>query len=59
MIRNKIAKRWRPDRAESRAVLPLPILPGKIAKDKLWKYFLPVSRNVKAFSELSEAAERV
>ena len=52
MVRNKIARRWRPDWTESRAVLPLPILPGKIAKDRLWKYFLPVSRVVKAFSEL-------
>jgi heptosyltransferase III len=59
MVRNKIAKRWRPDWTESRAVLPLPILPGKIAKDRLWKYFLPVSRVVKAFLELQEAAERV
>jgi heptosyltransferase-3 len=58
MVRNKIAKRWRPDWTESRAVLPLPILPGKIAKDKLWKYFLPVSRVVKAFSELQDAAKK-
>ena len=59
MVRNKIAKRWRPDWTESRAVLPFPILPGKIAKDKLWKYFLPVSRVVKAFSELQDAANQV
>jgi heptosyltransferase-3 len=58
MVRNKIAKRWRPDWTESRAVLPLPVLPGKIAKDRLWKYFLPVSRVMKAFSELQGVAKK-
>ena len=58
MVRNKIAKRWRPDWTESRAVLPLPILPGKIAKDMLWKYFLPVSRVMKAFYELQDAGKQ-
>ncbi|PCE24987.1 hypothetical protein BWP39_10710 [Paraburkholderia acidicola] len=55
-VRRKIALRWRPGWAPSRAVLPLPVLPGKIAKDRLWKHFLPVSRVLKAFAELRAEA---
>jgi len=55
MVRNKIARRWRPGWTSSRAVLPLPILPGKIAKDLLWQRFLPVSRVLRAFDELQAA----
>jgi hypothetical protein len=51
-VRRKIAIRWRPGWAPARAVLPLPVLPGKIAKDRLWKLFLPVSRVLHAFKEL-------
>jgi len=51
-VRRKIAIRWRPGWAPARAVLPLPVLPGKIAKDRLWKLFLPVSRVLHAFTEL-------
>jgi heptosyltransferase-3 len=54
MVRNKIARRWRPGWAPSRAVLPLPVLPGKFAKDRLWQHFLPVSRVLRAFDELQE-----
>jgi heptosyltransferase III len=55
MVRNKIARRWRPGWTPSRAVLPLPVLPGKMAKDLLWQHFLPVSRVLRAFAELREA----
>ncbi len=55
MVRNRIARRWRPGWALSRAVLPLPLLPGKIAKDLLWKHFLPVSRVLRMFAELRQA----
>jgi heptosyltransferase-3 len=52
MVRNRIARRWRPGWAPSRAVIPLPVLPGRFAKDRLWRYFLPVSRVLRAFDEL-------
>ncbi len=58
MVRNKIARRWRPGWTSSRAVLPLPILPGKIAKDLLWQRFLPVSRVMRAFADLRAATAR-
>ena len=58
MVRNKIARRWRPGWTSSRAVLPLPILPGKIAKDLLWQRFLPVSRVMRAFADLRSATAR-
>ncbi|SDV50067.1 glycosyltransferase family 9 protein [Chitinasiproducens palmae] len=51
-VRRKIAIRWRPGWAASRAVLPLPVLPGKIAKDRLWKFFLPVGRVLAAYEDL-------
>jgi hypothetical protein len=55
MVRNKVARRWRPGWTSSRAVLPLPVLPGKIAKDLLWQRFLPVSRVMRAFTDLKAA----
>ena len=54
MIRNRIARRWRPGWALSVAVLPLPVLPGRFAKDRLWRYYLPVSRVLRAFDTLRE-----
>lgn len=52
VVRRKIARRWGPGWAPARAVLPLPVLPGKMAKDALWKYCLPVSRVLNAFTDL-------
>jgi heptosyltransferase-3 len=54
MVRNRIARRWRPGWAPSVAVLPLPVLPGRFAKDRLWRYFLPVSRVLRAFDRLRQ-----
>jgi len=59
MVRNRIARRWRPGWAPSVAVLPLPVLPGRFAKDRLWRYLLPVSRVQRAFEALQAMQARL
>lgn len=53
-MRRRIASRWRPGWAPSRAVVPLPLLPSRYLKERFWKHLLPTSRVLGAFQDLRQ-----
>jgi len=50
--RRRIAQRWRPGWAPSRAVVALPLLPSRFLKEKFWKFLLSTGRVMRAFHAL-------
>lgn len=51
-MRRRIAQRWRPGWAPSRAVIAPPLLPSRFLKERFWKYLLSTSRVMSAFDAL-------
>jgi len=51
-MRRRIAQRWRPGWAPSRAVVAPPLLPSRFLKEKFWKFMLSTGRVMRAFHAL-------